>query len=106
VDRDGVQDALDGIAADLAGRDRVVAHLLQHVEAVPALAQVLVDRHLAAQYTLPRGDRAGLLALASRECQASGAMPLATGLLGMLACPGDAPRPSIGSAPQPCASPS
>ena len=43
--RDGVEDALHGRAADLALGHGTVGHLLHHVEVMPVLAAVLVNRH-------------------------------------------------------------
>src|SRR5262249_22066051 len=45
VDRHRVEDALDGGVAGAAARDGVLAHSLHHLEGVPLLAAVLVDRH-------------------------------------------------------------
>src|SRR5215218_891789 len=45
VDRLGVEDALDRRAALLARGHGWVGHLLHHLEEVPVLAAVLVDRH-------------------------------------------------------------
>ena len=46
MDRDRVQDSLDGaLAADLADLRRVVGHLLEDLEEMAVRAFVLVDRH-------------------------------------------------------------
>ena len=46
MDRDRVQDSLDGaLAADLADLRRVVGHLLEDLEEMAIRALVLVDRH-------------------------------------------------------------
>ena len=50
MDRDGVQDALGRGAALLALGQRLVGHLLDHVEDVPVVAFVLVDRHGTGDY--------------------------------------------------------
>ena len=45
MDGDRVEDALDRLAADLAGRDRIVGHRLEDLERVAVRAAVLVNRH-------------------------------------------------------------
>ena len=59
MDRDRVQDAHRRGAALLALGQRLVAHLLDHVEDVAVLAFVLVDRHGAAGLSQPLRFRHG-----------------------------------------------
>src|SRR3954468_481449 len=58
VDRDRVEDAVHRRPADLALRDRVVAHALEHLEGVALLAAVLVDRHGTLSIGVPAGLKA------------------------------------------------
>src|SRR6478736_9483713 len=55
VNRRGVQHLLHGCAAVDARGERIVAHPLHHVEQMPVLAAVLVDRHLFSIPTLALG---------------------------------------------------
>src|SRR3954462_626890 len=57
VDRDRVEDAVHRRPADLALRDRIVAHALQHLEGVALLAAVLVDRHGTLSIGVPAGPK-------------------------------------------------
>src|SRR5215210_8499252 len=52
-----MEDALDLRTAHLALGDGIVGHLLEHLEGMPVLAAILVDRHEARDYRrAPRPD--------------------------------------------------
>src|SRR4051812_28222839 len=57
MDRDRVEDALHGSAADLTLRHGVVAHALQHLKGVALVAAVLVDRHGTLSIGVPGGAK-------------------------------------------------